>query len=69
MTSWNGNEALYCFLKTGGKLLLKLLHIFALATLHVAVCGTRSVCMCVEGGVRGVTADLLTWDSVSLIKS
>lgn len=42
MTSWNGNEE-FCFLRTGGKLLLKLLHFFHLATLHVVVCGIGSV--------------------------
>lgn len=43
-TSWNGNEVFFCFLRTGGKLLLKLLHFFSLATLHVVVSGIGSVC-------------------------
>lgn len=65
MTSWSGNGAFLCFLRTGGELLLKLLHFLPSGSF---ACGRMWNWECV-GGVRGVTADLLTWDSVSLIKS
>lgn len=60
---WNGNEALFCFLRTRRKILWKLLHFSPFGNF---ACGYMWNCMV---GVIRVTADLLTSDSVSLIKS
>lgn len=60
---WNANEALFCFLRTRRKILWKLLHFFPFGNF---ACGYMWNWMV---GVIRVTADLLTSDSVSLIKS